>query len=153
MTRNVHWNYHHCELRLIVICRNRRNNRDFRGILLNRGGSQMNKYRWFCDFEKDDNRIRNVINADKAQEEIWEIERLFRLPKYINFTATPLLSIEQTCRPCSAPASYKLSPVRISFLQKSRKLSVTKWISPMILSTISIQSLLFRLLRTCNGTS
>jgi hypothetical protein len=85
----------------------------------------MNNYHWFCDFERDYNHIQNVINVNKAPVEILKIWHLFLLPIYI-YQISFSFVIQQTCKPWILPASYKFSPVKISFLQKSRKLSVTK---------------------------
>jgi hypothetical protein len=56
------------------------NNLVFQEIHLNQGDNQMNNYHLFFDFEINYNHIQNVINVDKEQVEIFEIEHLFQLP-------------------------------------------------------------------------
>jgi len=73
MKRNVHLSYLRCERGWTGVCKTRVSNRDFREIRWDRGDNQMNNCRWFFDVERDCNRIQNVVNEGKEQEEIFEI--------------------------------------------------------------------------------
>ncbi len=73
MKHNVHLNYPHYVLILIIIYMNMMNNLDFQEIHLNQDDNQMNNYHWFFDVGINYNHIQNVINEDKVLEEIFEI--------------------------------------------------------------------------------
>jgi hypothetical protein len=126
MKHNVHLNYLHYVLRWIIIYMYMMNNLVFREIHLNPDDNQMENNHWFFDFEMNCNHIQNVVNVNTVPVEVFQIWHLFLLPRCRSKSYKGwIFQILLTCKPWIFPASYRFSPVNISLLQKSRKLSIT----------------------------
>ena len=152
---NDHWNYLHYERESIGVCMNTMNNRASRGIRSDRDENRTSNCRWFSDVEKDCNRIRSVTDADRGLEETFETSHLSPPPRIRpkQQSLPGRVTASLTWRPWTLPASYRFSPVKISLLQKSRKLSVTRETRECRSDFYERKDLLLALFLTWRGTS